>query len=194
MYQTGDRGRWLADGNLEFLGRKDDQVKIRGHRIELGEIEVVLQQYNPISSVVVLARPDASGNIELVAYVVADVSLLLKEIWAYLSNLLPAYMIPSDFVQLEQMPLTPNGKIDKEILLQTNIPKENLDYLEPFNEIQVELIKIWGIVLGIENKNIGIKDDFFILGGNSIKLSKVKSKVYEQFNVNIEFKVFFQKP
>src|SRR5262249_20979866 len=116
MYRTGDRARYQEDGKIEFLGRVDDQVKIRGYRIELGEIEAALNQHASVEQVVVLAREDEPGERRLVAYLVTKGEVSSAELRAYLSEKLPEYMAPSVFVELERMPLTANGKVDRRAL------------------------------------------------------------------------------
>ncbi|UNY98311.1 amino acid adenylation domain-containing protein [Zhouia spongiae] len=197
LYKTGDVGRYLPDGNIEFLGRLDDQVKIRGFRIELGEIESVLNQQDQVSSSVVLAKEDASGNKQLVGYVVPsqDVEpsqgLKIDKLREALSKTLPDYMVPSLFVSLEAMPLTSNGKIDKKALpdLQGNLQMTK-EYVAPKTEIELKLVSIWQELLGIEK--IGVHDDFFELGGHSLLITRVNSKIKTEFNNDISLDVLFK--
>lgn len=175
MYRTGDLGRWLQDGNIEFLGRKDFQVKIRGHRIELGEIELALLNYKPIGSTIVISKTTGEGEQELVAYMVSEEKLNISAIRTHLSKTLPGYMLPSHFVQLDQMPVNANGKTDRNLLpdpeglgLATGI-----EYIAPRNQTEQLLCAIFSTVL--KKENIGIKDNFFILGGDSIKSIHVVS-------------------
>jgi amino acid adenylation domain-containing protein len=194
MYKTGDLGRWLPDGNVLFIGRKDEQVKIRGFRIETGEVESILLRHPAISAAAVAAKSVASGNIDLVAYIVNDSLLTPSEMRKHISQFLPSFMVPTYYVSLPKLPLSVNGKIDKS---QLPDPK-NVDiavgsvYIEPRNEIETILIRIWEEVLG--RAKIGIRDDFFDLGGHSLKLMKVISRVYEQFNVKMNVELFFQLP
>ena len=180
MYRTGDLGRWLADGNIEFIGRKDDQVKIRGYRIELGEIESALQDHEDIESVVVIAKANQNGDKELVAYLVSEAVLNTSDIRSYLSNRLPAYMLPNHFVQLAELPLTANGKIDKKALpepeglgLSTGVA-----YVAARNEIEGQLVAVYEEVL--KKQPIGIKEDFFALGGDSIKSIQIVSRLRQR--------------
>uniref|UniRef100_UPI00374D9EC8 phosphopantetheine-binding protein n=1 Tax=Spongiimicrobium salis TaxID=1667022 RepID=UPI00374D9EC8 len=151
-------------------------------------------EHGPIGSSVVLAREVPDGSRELVAYVAGEAPLNINDLRSHLSKRLPGYMIPSGFVQLAEMPLTPNGKIDRKALLKTDMAQEELIYTKPENEVQLKLTEIWGETLGIEKDKIGIKDNFFILGGNSIKMIMTISKIHEQFDIKIEFKFFFQNP
>ncbi|NQX42957.1 non-ribosomal peptide synthase domain TIGR01720/amino acid adenylation domain-containing protein [Pedobacter steynii] len=180
MYKTGDLGRWLPDGEIEFMGRKDNQVKIRGYRIELGEIDASLRKYAKITSAVVLAKLNQSGTKDLVAYVTGKEELNVAEIRSYLGNHLPAYMVPSQYIQVDHIPLTENGKIATAVLLENVDILGGVHYQEAGNRIEKELTEIWQEVLG--PKIIGIKDNFFELGGDSIKaiqvISRLKKKGY----------------
>ncbi|QUH28821.1 non-ribosomal peptide synthetase [Vallitalea guaymasensis] len=194
MYKTGDLARWMHDGNMEFLGRKDHQVKIRGYRIEIGEIEYQLLQHESIKETLVLAKRDESKsdskNKYLCAYIVADKEMTVAELRQYLSDLLPAYMIPSYFIQIDGMPLTSNGKIDRKAL---PLPGESINtgevYKEPTNETQEKLVSIWRNVLGI-NK-IGINDNFFNIGGDSLNAVRIISEIQKELNVEITLRDMF---
>jgi len=194
MYKTGDIGRWLPDGNIEFIGRKDEQIKIRGIRIELGEIEAALQKYESIDAAIVIAKMNQEREKELVAYVVSKEKLNSTDIRTYLSNTLPIYMLPNYFVQLDVLPLTSNGKIDRKRLPD---PEDlglssGIEYIVPSNEIEEKLVEIWQEILGKEK--IGIKDNFFELGGHSLKATRLSSQIYKQFEVKLALKDLFQKP
>ena len=170
LYKTGDLVRWRADGNLEFLGRLDDQVKIRGFRIELGEVEVALREHPMVKDAVVVAREDAPGDKRLVAYVVAEgkASPSSVELREFLSAALPAYMVPTAFVVLDKMPLTPSGKLDRRGLPVPDmnaLPRER-EYVAPRTAVEEVLCGIWAEVLGVEK--VGIHDNFFELGGDSL--------------------------
>jgi hypothetical protein len=171
LYRTGDLARHLPDGNLEFLGRDDHQVKVRGHRIELGEIEAALLQLPGVRAAVVAARPDASGDLRLVAYLVAPREARLKsgEVRRLLAERLPDAMIPSAFVPLDALPLTANGKVDRAALPDPGPARPDLeeDYVSPRNETERLLADVWADVLGFER--VGIHDSFFGLGGDSIR-------------------------
>ncbi len=182
MYKTGDLGRWLPDGNIQFLGRKDDQVKIRGYRIELGEIENVLQGYPEVESSVVIAVTSANGQKELAAYIVSSEVLNSSDLQGYLNTKLPKYMIPSHFVQMEQLPLTSNGKIDKKKLLTSNFTSiaSGIEYIAPRNETEEKLLSIWQEVL--KRDVISVKDNFFDLGGQSISATRLSMQIHKVFN------------
>ncbi|MGB7605431.1 MAG: amino acid adenylation domain-containing protein [Lutisporaceae bacterium] len=190
MYRSGDLARWLPDGNIEFLGRIDNQVKIRGFRIELGEIEARLQGYEGIEEAIVIAREDKDGSSYLCAYVSGTREFTIDELRAYIGGELPEYMIPSYIVQLEKLPITTNGKVDKKALPE---PKENIvtgiEYVAATNETEEILIAIWKEVLGIEN--IGINDSFFSLGGDSIKAIQVTSRLHK-YNMKLDIKQLIQ--
>ena len=170
LYRTGDRGRYLADGQIEYLGRLDQQVKIRGHRIELGEVESVLSQHPGVREAVVVARDDAVGNRRLVAYLVAAQgdAPSTTELRAFLKRRLPEHMVPSVFAPLERMPLTPSGKVDRKALPETDSRRPELEhaFVAPQTEREQILARIWAQVLKVES--VGIRDNFFELGGDSI--------------------------
>ncbi len=179
MYKTGDLGRWLPNGNIEFIGRKDDQVKIRGYRIEPGEIEAALIQHMSIQEVVVLAKENESGDKQLVAYLTSDQALNTNELRTHLKNSLPDYMVPAYYVQLEDFPLTPNGKLDKKALPSPEGLSLNsgIAYVAPSTKIEQQLVRVWSEVLKVEAEKIGIHEDFFALGGDSIKSIQISSKM-----------------
>ena len=152
MYKTGDLARWQADGNIEFLGRMDHQVKIRGFRIELGEIQNQLEKYPSIQEAIVLTGEDKNGDKHLCAYIVAVGEYAESGLREYLSRQLPHYMIPSYFVKLAKMPLTPSGKTDRKRLPEPDVPVGLNAYIEPRNEMEETLAGIWSGVLGIEKK------------------------------------------
>ncbi len=191
MYRTGDLARWLSNGNIEFLGRIDNQVKIRGFRIELGEIESKLLEHTDIKEAVVLAKDDRSGNKNLCAYLLSDRQLNVKELREYLSQDLPDYMIPSYFIQLNKMPLTPSGKLDRKALPDPEgIIATGSEYEAPRNDTEEKLVEIWKEVLRVER--IGINDDFFELGGHSLKATSLVAKIHKELNVEIPIKTIFR--
>ncbi|MET4143126.1 amino acid adenylation domain-containing protein, partial [Pedobacter sp. UYP1] len=194
MYLTGDLGRWLEDGNIEYLGRRDEQVKIRGYRIELGEIENALYSYAEVDGAVVISRPAVGGEKELVAYVTAKKNLDIMDLRAYLSTSLPIYMLPASFVQLESLPLTSNGKVDKKLLMSTVAGRLNSGtaYIAPGNEIEEKLVLIWQEVLGKER--IGVYDNFFEIGGNSILIILLAKLASKALNKEITITTLFQYP
>ena len=178
MYKTGDMGRWLKDGNIEFLGRNDEQVKIRGYRIELGEIEAALASHPGVREAVVMAREDEPGEKRLVAYyVAADEEVIgAEELRAHLLRKLPEYMVPAAYVRMERMPLTANGKLDRKAL---PMPEGDAyavrGYEEPQGEIEKKLAEIWTEVLKVER--VGRQDNFFELGGHSLLAVRVISRL-----------------
>ena len=192
IYRTGDLARWMPDGNIEYLGRIDHQVKIRGYRIELGEIESLLLELDGVKEAVVITRTDKNGNKYLCGYCVCDRELNIKELREYLSEKLPEYMIPSHFVKLDKMPLSPNGKVDRKVLPE---PDESIgldtEYEPPQNELQQRLVEMWNEVLG--KQKIGIKDNFFELGGDSIKAIQIASRL-NKYNFKVEVRDILTKP
>ncbi|UCH95245.1 MAG: amino acid adenylation domain-containing protein, partial [Candidatus Aminicenantes bacterium] len=192
IYRTGDLARWLAEGNIEFLGRIDHQVKIRGFRVELGEIESRLLNHPDIKEAVVSARRDERENIYLCAYIVSDKELIVSDLREYLANGLPGYMIPQYFMQLERIPLNPNGKIDRKVLPEPVI-KPGESYAAPQNEIEDKLAAIWQEVLGLD-REIGIDDNFFELGGHSLKATILIAKILKILNIRVPLAEIFQTP
>ena len=192
MYRTGDLVRRLPDGTIEFLGRLDHQVKIRGFRIELGEIEAQLREHAAIRDVVVIAREDTPGDKNLVAYVVADQDeQLVGSLRAHVATRLPKYMVPSAFVRLDAFPLTPNGKLDRKAL-----PAPEADayliraYEAPSNDAEAKTAEIWQEVLGLPR--IGRDDNFFDLGGNSLRLMTVAGRLKRVFGKPVAVLDLFQ--
>ena len=193
LYRTGDLARWLPDGNIEFLGRIDHQVKIRGFRIELGEIESQLLTHEQVKETIVIARENPDGSKYLVQYFVANEKLTIPELRWCLADALPEYMIPSFFVQLEKMPLTPNGKIDRRALPE---PADSncsaAEYEEPSGEIEIQLVEIWKEVLNLER--IGVNDNFFEIGGHSLRATTLVSQIRKKFYVDVPLREIFKKP
>ncbi|MCP5102422.1 MAG: amino acid adenylation domain-containing protein, partial [bacterium] len=193
-YKTGDLARWLPDGNIEFLGRKDQQVKIRGFRIELEEIENKLLAHEDIIEAVVIAgkKENQPGEQQyLCAYTVSKKEGEIPGLRGYLARELPDYMIPPFFVQLDKIPLTPNGKVDKKSLPDPD-PDTGDDYIAPRDETEKRLAEIWAEVLGIDADAVGIRSSFFRLGGHSLNAALVINKIREAFGVNIEMKHLFE--
>lgn len=179
MYRTGDMARWLPDGNIEFIGRIDQQVKIRGYRIEIGEIEHHLQMHTNVIEAVVTVN-DLDGQKTLCAYTVLNANIKNKELEEYLSVRLPNYMVPQHFIKLDSFPKTPNGKIDRKMLPEPDVETVLNDLCEaPKNYIEEELIKVWEEVLGKEVA--GTNQNFFDLGGNSIRLMEMYSRIEELY-------------
>jgi len=193
LYKTGDLVRWLPDGNLEYLGRIDHQVKIRGFRIELGEIEFALSEFETIQQSVVIARPDTNGTLRLIAFVVASGEFIQEEAKNYLKARLPEYMVPAFIFQLEEMPLSANGKIDRKALPEVNkIAGATNEYLAPRTELESHLVNIWKTLLGVEK--IGVLDDFFEIGGHSLLAMRVISAIQKELSYELDIQDFFLSP
>ncbi|MRN56074.1 amino acid adenylation domain-containing protein [Paenibacillus sp. LC-T2] len=191
LYKSGDLGRWLPDGTIEYLGRIDNQVKIRGYRIECGEIETTMLNFPGIKQCVVVPRADANGHKRLIGYVVAATADPLQ--WTvFLQKTLPYYMIPAAFVLMERLPLNSNGKIDKAALPEPVIQGENdIPFTEPRNEREEKIAAVWREVLGRER--ISIHDSFFDLGGDSLLSIQVVSRLNQQ-GIKADPKLVFQYP
>jgi len=196
LYKTGDLVRYLADGNIENLGRIDFQLKVRGFRVELGEIEAALDQHPAVHESVVVASGAAGSDKRLVAYVVCDESqpASVQELKGFLKNRLPHYMVPPVFVLMSAMPLTPNGKVDRRALPdpEQTRPELQVEYVAARTEIEAALTEIWMQLLGLEQ--IGIFDNFFDLGGHSLLATKVVSRVRETFEVELPLRAVFESP
>ena len=193
LYKTGDLVRYRPDGNLEFLGRLDHQVKIRGFRIELGEIEEVLRSHSNVTEAVVIRREDLPGLEQLVAYVVGKKAAegMQKELRVFMLKSLPEYMIPSVFVFLDKIPLTPNRKIDRNALPHPESKvEENTSYEPPKDTIEKQLVEIWEEVLGVHP--IGIHDNFFELGGHSLLAMKLLLQIQKKINGSIVLSDIYQ--
>ncbi|MBV9775389.1 MAG: amino acid adenylation domain-containing protein, partial [Gemmatimonadetes bacterium] len=193
LYRSGDRVRWRADGELEYLGRTDDQVKVRGFRIEPGEIEAVLERHPAVREAVVLVREDAPGERRLVAYLTADGAAPdTAALRAHLHAALPEYMIPSAFVALEAFPLTPNGKVDRRALPAPEAGRmDEAGYLAPRTPVEETLAGIWAEVLRVER--VGVHDDYFELGGDSILSIQVVSRA-RRAGVHLTPRQLFEHP
>ena len=195
-YRTGDRVRYLADGNLEFLGRIDEQVKIRGFRIELAEIEFALAEHGGVLEAIVLVREDERRDKRLVAYIVRDRERepSAGELRSYLSERLPEYMIPSYFVMLDAIPLTPNGKIDRRALPAPEIDRPDLEgaFVAPRSVVEEMVAQIWTNVLGINR--IGVHDNFFALGGHSLLATTIVTRLRQAFNIDLPLRTIFEGP
>ena len=201
LYKTGDLARYLADGNIEFLGRVDNQVKIRGFRIELGEIEAALLQHPDVREAVVIVREDIPGDKRLVAYVVPKVEAVQEaalptvgELRSFLLAKLPDYMVPGAFVFLEAMPLTPNGKIDRRALPAPDTSHRELEdkFVAPNTPTEEILAAIWAEVLGLQL--VSINDNFFELGGHSLLATQIISRIREAFSIELPLRHLFEAP
>ena len=189
LYRTGDRARWRNDGMLEHLGRLDDQVKVRGFRIELGEIEALLSQHPQVKESVVTVGEDAAGEKRLVAYLVTKHpdtgSIDHDQLRKLLRSKLPEYMIPAAFVNLENIPRTPNGKIDRKALAKPTA-EANLTAAGPVSAgtpLEEAIAAIWNEVLGVAS--VGWHTNFFDLGGHSLLVARVHTKLKNVLNQDI---------
>ncbi|HKS74562.1 MAG TPA: amino acid adenylation domain-containing protein [Terriglobales bacterium] len=192
MYRTGDVARYLAEGNIEFLGRGDDQVKIRGFRIELGEIEAVLAQHAGVKQAVVLAKADERGDKRLVAYAVArEADLSADTLRAYLKEQLPDYMVPQAIVLLQKLPLNANGKIDRQALPEPEQVTTKA-YVAPATPTEQAVAQIWSEVL--RRDRISTQDNFFDLGGHSLMATQVVSRIRRTLHIDLPLRVLFEQP
>lgn len=194
MYSTGDMGRWLPDGTIEFKGRIDEQVKIRGFRIELGEIETALGEIESIEGALVVVRKNAEGENELYAYLISHNKLNVSEIRFRLGRFLPAYMIPSHFIQLDSFPLNSNGKIDKKNLpyMAEHVLSVASEYLAPRDEYEEKIMVVWKELL--DKERIGVRDNFFELGGHSLKVTQLISRMNKLFLVKLNIQEIYTNP
>jgi amino acid adenylation domain-containing protein len=196
LYKTGDLVRRRADGNIDFLGRLDNQVKLRGLRIELGEIEARLRTHPGVGECVVTARTGEAGDKQIVAYIAPerDFTPDAEQLRKLLRNTLPEYMVPAAFVMLEKLPLTPNGKIDRKALPapELNRSTSQPSYVAPRTPIEEALAEIWRTVLGL--KQIGVRDDFFALGGHSLQATRLINEIRKSFDHKLSVPLFFQNP
>jgi acyl carrier protein len=192
MYRTGDLGRWLGDGNIEYMGRIDDQVKIRGYRIELGEIENVLMESGMLDQGVVLARADGHGQKRLVGYIVVKEHYRKSELVTWLKQKLPEYMIPGIWIELESIPLTSNGKIDRKGLPEGEIGLELGAYVEAQTVMEKAMTEIWVDLLQIPRA--GIEDNFFELGGHSLLAMRMISSLRRELGIELGVRELFRYP
>nr|AYM54552.1 protease do [Racemicystis crocea] len=195
LYRTGDLVRWRADGNIEFLGRVDHQIKLRGFRIELGEIESALVQHPAVRDAVVLAREDVPSDPRLVAYLVPREAPLpgVSELRSYLHRKLPEYMVPAAFIELSELPRSPNGKVDRRALrAPTTLDSSAGSYVAPTGDIESTLAAIWAKALGFER--VGVHDNFFDLGGHSLAILRVRRAIEQQLGRSLTVVDLFQHP
>jgi acyl carrier protein len=196
LYRTGDLARYLPNGEIEFLGRIDHQIKIRGFRVELGEVESVLGQHPSVRETVVTAFEEGTREKELVAYVISkqEPAATAHELRRFLKEKLPGYMVPSAFVFLDSLPLTPNGKVDRGALPARDRNRAALrqSYVAARTPIEEKLAKIWGEVLRLEH--VSIYDNFFDLGGHSLKATQVMSQLREVFHAEMPLRNLFEHP
>ena len=194
LYKTGDLARWAPGGKIEFLGRIDKQVKIRGFRIEPGEIESHLLKHECIKEAVVLTKDYGISGKQLCAYIVhKNREPGISELREFLAGYLPVYMLPSYFVQVERIPLTSNGKVDRNALPE---PKTLLtvEHVKPRDDVESKLTAIWSEILDIEENAVGIDSNFFHLGGHSLSATLLVAKIHKKFNVKLAMAILFEKP
>jgi aspartate racemase len=204
LYRTGDMVRYLASGELEFIGRGDHQVKIRGFRIELGEIEAALVAHAEVREAVVVAQEDAHGEKRLVAYVVGahgaegdggeTAAVSVGELRRYMKERLPEYMMPGGYVILPQLPLNANGKVDRNALPAPELARADASarFIAPRTPVEESLAGIWSKILGTEQ--VGADDNFFELGGHSLLVTRVLNAVRERYGVELPLRLFFESP
>ncbi|MEZ2336290.1 amino acid adenylation domain-containing protein [Mucilaginibacter sp. RCC_168] len=190
IYKTGDFGRWLYNGNLEFLGRKDQQVKIRGFRIELKEIESFILNFEGVDSTLVVCRDLAVSNKALIAYLTVSFPVDLALLYNYLHKCLPEYMVPVHFVILDSFPLTLNGKIDVKSLPDPDKTIFDQQHVSPANETEHKLLSIWTELLG--KQEISTLDNFFKIGGHSLTATRMASKIFKEFDVDINLRKIYK--
>lgn len=191
IYRTGDRGRWLPDGNIEFLGRIDEQVKVNGHRIEIGEIEYVLLEHEHVHMAAVVCVSSSFGN-KLLAYVQFNTAGMRVDLRPYLLTKLPSYMVPAQFIVLDEMPMTTSGKIDRTLLRESKSGELTTREHTPSTKVEIGLINMWRQLLGRED--IGMHENFFELGGNSLKAIMVLNMITKEFKTEINLKQLFASP
>ncbi len=194
VYRTGDLCRYMQDGNIEFIGRIDHQVKIRGFRIELGEIESTLLRHPAVKEAVVLSKDLTAGGNSLIAYIVCAEGLMVSDLGEYLASTLPDYMIPPAFVPLPELPLAPNGKVDRKSLLSLELRSVNnpSKKMVDMSFLQREIWQIWQKILGSDGFNVD--DDLFEVGGDSITAIQIFTAVNDEFGVNIYVEELFSSP
>jgi amino acid adenylation domain-containing protein len=196
MYKTGDLARRMPDGNIQYLGRIDGQVKVRGYRIELGEIEVAAGRFDHVAQAAATVREDKPGEKKLVVYLVMDPghSLNVKDIRNFLHTRLPDYMMPSAFVQMEALPRTPSGKIDRRSLPKPDTKRPELDvpFTAPSSPLENNICSLWSSLLNIEP--IGTKDNFFDLGGNSLLALQFVAYLKAEYGIDVSVIKVYQHP
>ncbi|BCL38696.1 amino acid adenylation domain-containing protein [Nostoc sp. MS1] len=195
LYKTGDLARYLPDGNIEYIGRADFQVKIRGYRIEIGEIENTLSSHPEVREAVVIARDDHAQEKQLVAYITYDEQKpTINSLRDFLKTKLPDFMIPAAFVMLETLALTPSGKVDRKALPKPELSSfvETVAYIAPRNEVEAKLVQIWSDILHLPK--IGVTDNFFAIGGDSLKTLHLTAKIEEVFNKEIPLATVLTNP
>jgi len=195
LYRTGDLGRYLSNGEIEFLGRSDDQVKIRCFRIELGEIETALQNHEHVRHAAVAVR-QIEAHERLVAYIVArpDAQPRISELRHHAGQYLPDHMVPSAFVFLDQLPLLHNGKVDRRSLPTPDVRRPEIDtkYEQPRNHVESTIAEIWASFLGIET--VGTHDNFLELGGDSLRATQMALQIEDRLGIEVPVHLLFERP
>jgi len=194
LYYTGDLGRWNAGGELEYVGRRDEQVQINGMRVEIGEIESLLRQQDGVQQAAVTAQPDEAGQLYLIAYVVSPAPVTVGSVRASLSTFLPAHMLPSWVIRLDEIPLSSNGKVNKKALPLADLSElqKMAQYESPVGDTEVRLATIWQRVL--DRADIGVLDNFFQIGGQSLKATQIVSRIFKEFKAKVELNDLFSHP
>jgi natural product biosynthesis luciferase-like monooxygenase protein/amino acid adenylation domain-containing protein len=198
VYRTGDIARYLPDGNIEFLARVDQQSKIRGYRIEPGEIETLLLENLSVAHAAVMVREDSPGDRRLVAYVVLvrndqrTQAIDVKQLREYLRGKVPEYMVPDMIVELDEFPLTPNGKLDRKAFPFPGTVRAKKEYIAPRTEVEEVLAMVWGEFLHVER--VGVEDNFFELGGHSLLAAQLVGKVTQIFRIPVSLQMLFSRP
>ena len=198
LYRTGDLVRWRRDGVLEFKGRRDGQVKVRGFRVELGEVEAALRAHPAVREAAVVAREERPGDRRLVAYVAArggvEVEVLPETLIAWLRERLPEPLVPSAVILLDALPLTANGKVDREALPADSGPRRTVEHVAPRTAIEELAAGLWAEVLGLEPERVGVHDSFFELGGHSLLAAQLVSRLQRLAGVDLPLRVVFESP
>jgi len=191
VYQTGDLGKYFEDGTIAFTGRQDSQVKIRGNRVELPEIEKAIMNYPDVKQAIVLAIKNADGDSILTCYYIGDAYFDKEKLRKYLQDYLPEYMFPSFYIHLDDFPLNLNGKIDRRALPKPEeLLYDQLEFEAPGNELEERLAKIWSDVLNL--KKVGVNNSFYELGGHSLSVTKVLSRIYKELEIELTLKEVFE--
>ncbi|MGB3464998.1 MAG: amino acid adenylation domain-containing protein, partial [Cyclobacteriaceae bacterium] len=191
MYRSGDLGRWTESGEIRYTGRIDDQVKVRGYRIELGEIEQALLSHEEIDQAVIVIKMNNSGEQDLLAYVISDLEQNITALRSFLRAILPEYMLPTHYIQISELPLTSNGKLNKRALPSPEGLglSSGVEYVDPGNDEEVTMVRIWEQIL--QREKIGINDDFFALGGHSLRAVRLSNEYQKIFDVRLSLKDLF---
>ncbi|TRX53354.1 amino acid adenylation domain-containing protein [Fulvivirga sp. M361] len=194
IYRTGDLARWFDDGNIELIGRKDHQVKIRGYRIELGEIETCLNEYRGIRNKAVLLHTNQLGEKQLCVFYTSEETIDKELLQQFMLNELPEYMVPTHIIRVDGFPITPNGKLDRKVLLDQIAEYDNNLPDEIESKIEKRLAAIWAEVLKYDQGKIGKSTNFFEIGGNSLNATIVQAKIEKNFEVQIQLREVFNYP